>query len=251
MTVALITNDDGIEAPGLRHLAWAARDAGLSIVIAAPIREASGSSASLSAVAEDNRIVMEKRDLSGLDGVPTFAVVGSPGLIALLATRGAFGQPPQLVLSGINIGANAGFAILHSGTVGAAMTGAVNGCRALAVSLDARSSEGRRHWESAAAFIPRVLPLLSDMPKSTVLNVNVPDLPSDRINGMRRAALGRFGEVQMAIAERGIGFVRTALEETGAPHDPGSDMALLREGFTTITPLRPMSEAPIELRFQQ
>lgn len=251
MTMALVTNDDGIEAPGLRHLARGARDAGLSIVIAAPIREASGSSASLSAVAEENRVIIEKRELSGLDGVPTFAVVGSPGLITLLATRGAFGDPPEIVFSGINFGGNAGRAILHSGTVGAAMTGAMNGCRAVAMSLDVRDTQGNRHWDSAARFVPRLVPLLAGLPQSTVLNVNVPDLPPDRISGLRQATLGRFGEVQMSIAERGIGFVRTALEETEAQHESGSDMALLLQGFATITPLAPMSEAPIRLNFQQ
>ena len=247
MTTALITNDDGIDAPGIRRLALAAREAGLDIVVAAPIREASGSSASVSAVAEDNRIVIESRELSGLDGVPTFAVVGSPGLIALLATRGAFGDPPDLVLSGINLGGNAGHAILHSGTVGAAMTGAIHGCRALAMSLDIRTREGERHWDSATCLVPQLVPLLAGLPDSTVLNVNVPDLPPDRVRGLRQATLGGFGEVQMRIAEKGIGFVRTALEEREAAHPPGSDMALLREGYATVTPVTPMREAAVSL----
>src|SRR4029453_10645292 len=118
--LALITNDDGIDSPGLRQLALSAKESGLDVIVAAPVRESSGSSASIMGLAEDQRVVIEKRSLSGLDGDPVFAVVGSPGLIALLATRGAFGDTPDLVLSGINLGANAGYAVVHSGTVGAA-----------------------------------------------------------------------------------------------------------------------------------
>jgi 5'-nucleotidase len=193
MTLALITNDDGIDSPGLHELARAAYKSGLDVVVAAPSREASGSSASISAVAQDDRVLMEEHHLSGLDDVKAFAVVGSPGLIALLATRGAFGDPPHLILSGINAGANAGHAILHSGTVGAAFTGAVNGCRAMAVSLDIRglNPNGRRHWESAGALIPRLVPMMEALPESTVLNVNVPDVPPERVMGLRRATPGR------------------------------------------------------------
>ncbi|WP_117211937.1 5'/3'-nucleotidase SurE [Allorhizocola rhizosphaerae] len=249
MTLALITNDDGIDSPGLHELARAARKSGLDVVVAAPSREASGSSASISAVAENDRIMMEERHLSGLDDVKAFAVVGSPGLIALLATRGAFGDPPHLILSGINAGANAGHAILHSGTVGAAFTGAVNGCRAMAVSLDIRgiNPNGRRHWESAGALVPQLVPMLEELPASTVLNVNVPDVPSERVVGLRRATLGGFGQVQMRIAERGIGFARTALEEREVRHEPGTDMALLDQGFATVTPIAPMYEVPVQL----
>lgn len=247
MTIALITNDDGIASPGLHELAIAARDAGLKVVVAAPSREASGSSASVAAVAEDDRVVMHEQEVPGLAGATVLSVVASPGLITLLATRGAFGDPPGLVLSGINAGANAGHAILHSGTVGAAMTGAVNGCRALAISLDVRNANGHRHWQTAGALVPKLIPMLERLPQSTVLNVNVPDLPPERVAGLRRATLGGFGQVQMRVAERGIGFVRTALEEVESEVEPGSDMALLNEGFATVTPIAPMAEALVEL----
>jgi 5'-nucleotidase len=246
MTFALITNDDGIASPGLRELALAAKESGLDPIIAAPSREASGSSASVSAMAHDQRVVIEKRTLSGLDGVPTYSVVGSPAMITLLATRGAFVHKPQLVLSGINLGANVGYAVVHSGTVGAAITGAVNGCRALAVSLDIRSQDGEHHWDSAGKIVPQLIPILMDLPDTTILNLNVPDVAAPK--GLRRATLGGFGQVQMTIAERGIGFVRTALEETAARRPPpGSDMALLLEGYATVTPLVPLSEAPIDI----
>jgi len=249
--LALITNDDGIESPGLRRLALSAKESGLDIIVAAPIRESSGSSASITGLTDDQRVVIEKHPLSGLDGDPAFAVVGTPGLIALLATRGAFGKRPDLVLSGINLGANAGYSVVHSGTVGAVITGAVNGLRGMAVSLDVRgihSKNGERHWESAGKLVPQLVEMLVSLPEATVLNVNVPDMPWDRVRELRRARLGGFGEVQLAVAERGAGFVRTTLEESAENlHEPGTDMALLLEGHATVTPLAPLSEATLEL----
>lgn len=245
---ALITNDDGIESPGLRQLALAAKECGLDIIVAAPAHESSGSSASVSGLTDDQRVVIDKRTLHGLDGDPVFGVAGSPGLITLLATRGAFGSKPDLVLSGINLGANAGHAVVHSGTVGAAVTGSVNGLRGLAVSLDVRGAAGQRHWDSAGRLVPQLVQALLSLPDSAILNVNVPDLPFGQLRGLRSARLGAFGQVQMAVAEHGAGFVRTALEEA-ADHrpEPGTDMALLLEGWATVTPLAPLGEAPLEL----
>jgi 5'-nucleotidase len=249
--LALITNDDGIESPGLRRLALSAKESGLEIIVAAPVRESSGSSASITGLTDDRRVVIEKQTLSGLDDDPVYAVVGTPGLIALLATRGAFGDRPDLVLSGINLGANAGYAVVHSGTVGAAITAAVNGVRSMAVSLDVRginARDGERHWESAGKLVPQLVQVLVSLPEATVLNVNVPDMPWDRVRELRRARLGGFGEVQLAVAERGTGFVRTTLEES-ANHrpEPGTDMALLLDGHATVTPLAPLSETAVDL----
>lgn len=250
MTRVLITNDDGIEAPGLHRLAHAAVAAGFDVVVAAPARDSSGASAAISAVAQDGRIVVEERKLPDLDGVPAYAVTGTPALAALIATRGAFGDPPDVVLSGVNRGANAGPAVLHSGTVGAALTGATYGCQGLAVSLDLADgdlTDDDRHWDTAAAYAVALLRLLDGLPKETVLNLNVPDLPADQVRGLCRAKFGRFGQVQMRIAERGSGFVRTALEDTGAHLEPGTDMALLADGYATVTPLQPLGEAAVDL----
>jgi 5'-nucleotidase len=262
VTRALVTNDDGIDAPGLHRLALAAVKAGLDVVVAAPAREASGASASLTAVEDNRRVVVTERQLPDLDGIPAYAVAGSPGFITLIATRGAFGEPPALVLSGINRGANAGHAVLHSGTVGAALTGAANGCRGLAVSLDLLAggrplpagtaaggghADETRNWDAAAALAARLVPMLEESPPATVLNLNVPDLPAAEIRGLRRAALSRFGQVQMAIAEIGAGFVRTTVDETDAELEADSDIALLAERYATITPLSLVGEAAIDL----
>jgi 5'-nucleotidase len=261
----LVTNDDGIAAPGIRWLARAAAGSGLDVVVAAPSEEASGMSAAMTAVERDGRIIVTDHPLDGLDGVPAYGVTGSPGFIALIATRGAFGPPPDLVLSGINRGANAGQAVLHSGTVGAAFTAAANGCRAMAVSLDVLTAdtasaasggaaalhpgrgEEKRNWSTAASLAADLLPALKGIPEGTVLNLNVPDAPADRVKGVRRARLARFGQVQMAVAETGQGYVRTALEESGATLEPGTDLALLADGYATLTAVRAVSEVDLQL----
>lgn len=264
----LITNDDGVHAPGIRHLARAVRAAGYDAVVAAPRVEASGSSAALTAVADEGRVVVEKHEI----GV---GVAASPAYIVVLANLGAFGPPPDIVLSGINRGANAGHAVLHSGTVGAVLTAAAGGRSGLAVSLDvlspaiettgvspkeatgASASSGgaaiaaldeiddeARHWSTAADLAVRLLPQLAEAPAGTVFNLNVPDVPADGLRGLRRGSLASFGQVQVAIAESGEGFVRTSVEATGGRSEPGTDLALLADGYASVTPIRAVGEDP-------
>src|SRR5205085_7922132 len=136
----LITNDDGIDSPGLVVLAQVALEAGFEVVVAAPMREASGASASITAIEEDGHFLVEPRTLPGLeDACAVLAVGGLPAFIALTAMREAFGPAPVIVLSGINTGPNTGYAVLHSGTVGAALTASTFGARAMAVSLNVRT----------------------------------------------------------------------------------------------------------------
>jgi len=258
----LVTNDDGIDSPGLRWLARALSDDGLDVVVAAPMREASGSSAAITATEQDGRVVVEERTLPNLEDVPTYAVAASPSFIVLIAARDAFGRAPDLVIAGINRGANAGFAVLHSGTVGAALTAAAHGFRGMAVSLDVLSpantgggaggdavtdmvtaNDEVRHWRTAAELAVSLVPTLRSSPVDTVLNLNVPDLPLNRVLGPCRAGLARFGQVQMNVAEVGKGYVRMALEESGSPKEAGTDLALLAEHYATVTPIRTVGEA--------
>jgi 5'-nucleotidase len=243
MTRALITNDDGIDSPGLCALAIAARDYGLDVVIAAPARQSSGSSASITAAEDDGRIRIERRELAGLAGIPAFSVRGAPGLIALIASNGAFGEKPDLVLSGINHGANVGRAILHSGTVGAALTGGLGGALGLAVSLDVGFDPADSHWDAAAAVTRRVLPILLAQAPGTVLNLNVPNLatPAD----LREATLAPFGIVQTTMHRDGDHHVRLAVEDLPNDPVPGSDAALLAAGYATITSITPVSSIPL------
>ena len=240
---ALITNDDGIDSPGLHALAAAARDHGLDVVVAAPARQSSGSSASITAAEDDGRIHIDRRELPGLAGIPAFAVRGAPGLIALIASNGAFGDRPDLVLSGINHGANVGNAILHSGTVGAALTGGMGGARGLAVSLDVGFEPENFAWDAAAAVTRTVLPTLLALPPGTVLNLNVPNVHTEA--DVREATLAPFGIVQTTMHRDGEHHVRLAVEDLPNDPVPGSDAALLAEGYATLTSITAVSAVPL------
>lgn len=244
---ALITNDDGIGSEGVRQLALAVAAAGLEVVVAAPAEESSGSSAALSAVQADGRIVIERRRLDGLDEVNVFAVRALPGFIALLASRGAFGPKPDLVISGINKGANTGHAVLHSGTVGAALTGRTYGSRAMAASLaidleTSQDPDATLHWPTAARLAGLCLPLLLDSNEGYVLNLNVPNLPIDRLRGVRPARLAPFGAVQTNVVEVGEGYVQLTVADIEPTDDQDTDAALLAAGYATVTLLDPLCE---------
>jgi 5'-nucleotidase len=100
-----------------------------------------------------------------------------------------------------------------------------------------------RNWATAADLARRLLPLLLDLPAGSVLNLNVPDLPADKIRGVRQATLAPFGQVQLALAETGKDYVRTVIEENGARHIPGTDLALLADGYAAVTPIRSVTPA--------
>lgn len=243
MTRVLVTNDDGIDAPGLHALARNVRDAGYEVTIAAPAAQSSGSSASIMAEDADGRIAIERRVLDDLDGVPTFAVHGGPGLITLIAARGAFGDPADVVLSGVNHGANVGRAILHSGTVGAALTGGLNGARSMALSLDVGMRPTAFHWNPAAAAGIALLPSLLECPAGTVINVNVPNAAVSR--GVCEAELAPFGIVQTTLTEQDEQHIRLAVEDLPNDPMPGTDAALLADGCVTVTALDPVSQIPL------
>lgn len=141
--------------------------------------------------------MVDRRTLEGLDDVPAHAVAAHPGFIALAAVDGAFGPAPDLVLSGINLGANVGRAVLHSGTVGAALTAALHGARAMAVSLDVSLHPTTPpHWDSGGLVARHVMPLLLEAPAGTTFNLNVPDRPAGDLGDLHRARLARVGAVQ-------------------------------------------------------
>lgn len=246
MTRILITNDDGFRAEGLHALAAQLAATGADVTVAAPMHEASGSSAAISAIATGGHVTIESWPVPGTANVAGYAVNSTPALIALIATHGAFGASPTIVMSGINRGANTGRAIIHSGTVGAALTAAGAGCHAMAISLDVGTSNQPTppayHWPTAAGIAEILLPRLIELPVGAVINVNVPDLPMEQIRGIRNAHLGGFGRVQITETEPTTGIIRISLED---PEDdtPGSDQMLLADGYATVTAVNPISEA--------
>lgn len=248
---ALVTNDDGIDSPGLHRLAAAARDSGLEVVVAAPAEQSSGASASIIAGVESrDRITVREREIPGLEGLPAYAVGAAPALISLIAAHGAFGERPDLVLSGINHGANLGQVILHSGTVGAALTAGVNGARGLAVSLDVgleveweiERPAAEPHWDTAARVACRVIPFLARQPAGTVLNLNVPDVDDEALAGLRVAPLAEFGIVQTTMTEHTEGDIRLTVADNSEDPTPGSDAALLAEGYAVVTAIQSVRE---------
>ncbi|WP_189227286.1 5'/3'-nucleotidase SurE [Saccharothrix coeruleofusca] len=240
----VVTNDDGIDSPGLLALAGTAREHGWDVVVAAPARESSGTSAGLTAAEHGRSVAVERRELAGLPGVPAFAVAAHPGLIALVACQGAFGDPPEVVLSGVNRGANIGRAVLHSGTVGAALTASINGARAMAVSLDVGLGDPDEvveyHWGTATAVARGVFERLVALPPGVVLNLNVPN--RERVGPPLRAGLAEFGAVQTRLKQVGDGGIDVAPLVVEGELPPGSDAALLAQGHPTVTPLRSVAE---------
>ncbi|WP_232663619.1 5'/3'-nucleotidase SurE [Pseudonocardia sp. TRM90224] len=237
----LVTNDDGVESPGLAVLTRAALDAGLDVVVAAPAEQSSGASAAIIATRENGRTPVTRVTLPDTPDVEAYAVQAQPGHIVLAALRGWLDPVPELVLSGINHGANVGRAVLHSGTVGAALTAGVVGVRALAVSLDvALHPEGDRHWSGAAKLLPDVLDLLAGTGAGTVLSLNVPDRP--QLRDLRHATLAPFGTVQTRVDSADDSSWQLAEVEVEDEPADGSDSALLAAGHPTLTALSSVSE---------
>lgn len=239
MTRILVTNDDGIDSPGIWALAGVAVGRGHDVVVAAPTWDSSGSGASLTAVEREGRLVVEERQRDDLPGVLAVAVEAAPAFIVRAALSGAFGPPPDAVLSGINAGANTGHAVLHSGTVGAALTAASFGLPAVAVSI---AGAEPTHWETAAHVAELCLGWLIDGSEGVTLNVNVPDVGLDQLATFEPARLAPFGSVQTTVTESGAGYVKLRYEPTGADLQPGTDAALLAQGIACFTPLLGITE---------
>lgn len=230
----LVTNDDGIGSPGIAALAGAIQAAGHDTFVVAPADDRSGASASLGRIVPKDRIEVWPVDMTW-DGraVTACAIDAPPGLIAMAAVLGAFGDPPEVVASGVNLGPNTGHSILHSGTVGAVLTAQNFGASGLAVSL----AEGQRWFlETATPIAVEVLAWLAEAPRRTALNLNVPALPPDDLGPLRWATLDAFGSVRAAVAsvEGGLQF---EFRDTNAELDPESDTALVAAGHPTVTAL--------------
>jgi 5'-nucleotidase len=241
----VVTNDDGIDAPGIQALVEGCLSFGHEPMVVAPSEDMSGAAAAIGKVRADQRIVTRRVTLPRCPEVPAHAVSGPPGLAAMAACLGAFGRPPDAVLSGINSGPNTGHAILHSGTVGAALTAATFGVSALAVSVEV--SEPMR-WATACALVEPTLERLCAAPAGSVLNLNVPAVPPDPLPELRWARLDRFGSVRVAVAGTSEGSLQMEYRSTGIELDPESDTALLEQGFATVTAIEGIAEvAPDDL----
>jgi 5'-nucleotidase len=201
----LVTNDDGVSAPGLAALTralmrWTAEvgsdGPAHEIVVVAPSSNYSGAGAAVGSVTDKTTIPYQRATVEGAEGVEAYGLDASPALSVIAGALGAVGPKPDLVLSGINHGVNVGRSILHSGTVGAVLTASQLGISGLAVSL--RAGADPEPWESAADLAVALIPLLLAAPARTVLNLNVPALPLADVRGLRWARVSGAGLIKSA-----------------------------------------------------
>ena len=254
----LVTNDDGIDSIGLHVLvrAMCTLDGDHEIVVVAPDREFSGAGAALGAL---HLIQPEVHQASIPDcDAEAWTVNGPPGLCVMFARLGAFGAPFDLVVSGINPGANVGRAVYHSGTVGAALTGRNGHISGVAVSqaVQGWSVEGQAwdevvkdlHWETAATVAKSVVQaLVDDLPTETVVvNVNVPDRTVDELKGWRHAEVGVQPPRSVASADltpipgHDKAFRVTMQWGEKLDLDDGTDGRLVEDGYVAVTYLSRM-----------
>jgi len=224
----LISNDDGYMAEGIHALADAMSTLG-DITVVAPDRNRSGASNSLTL---ENPLRVSKLD-SGV-----YRVEGTD--CVHLAITGLLDDEPDMVVAGINAGANLGDDVLYSGTVAAAIEGRFLGLPAVAISLNGHTAT---HYETAAWAAKKLISqlLTSSLPADTILNVNVPDLPIDKITGFESTRLGRRHKAEPVIKEldprgRPMYWVGPAGEEEDA--GPGTDFDAVNRGAVSVTPLQ-------------
>jgi len=232
---ALITNDDGIDSPGLLPLAHAALEAGYEVLVAAPNKQYSGAGASLAGEPQEQGFKVTHTRPRGLsEEIEAIAVHASPALIAYGAVLEFFGARPDVVLSGVNLGPNVGPAVVHSGTVGAALTAAAMQIPALAASM---STMRPRRWDTAQEVIAKVLPTVAGLPRDgRILNLNIPDLPLADVRGIRPTALGRYADgVDEAADQVKMLLGGDAIVNLLSEFDEGTDGLALSQGWATVS----------------
>jgi len=231
MTSLLVTNDDGIHAPGIQALAEAMQQFG-TIHIAAPARNQSASGHKKTLFTD---IEIEETQLA--NGMPALSVDGSPADCIALCAMGLRPFPPRLVVSGINRGENMGQDITYSGTVTAALEAVIHGVPALAVSLSNHEANAVEDYANAAKVAAHVVKIMLDknksLPEFTILNLNV---PAGEVKGIRITRQGvRIYRDEMA---RDGNKVRIVGEPpTGVLDEEGTDLWAVHNGYASLTPI--------------
>jgi 5'-nucleotidase len=225
----LLSNDDGYLAPGLAALARAIKPVA-HIDVVAPERDRSGASNSLT-LDRPLRVKLGENGFLFVDGTPTDCVH--------LAITGLMDREPNMVIAGINRGANLGDDVIYSGTVAAAMEGRFLGFPAIAVSLVGKTST---HFDTAAAIVAQLVRHLHthSLPADTILNVNVPDVPLTQLTGVEVTRLGHRHKAEPVIKSTDphgnpIYWVGAAGPEADA--GPGTDFYAIKRCAVSITPL--------------
>ena len=233
MSHLLLTNDDGIDAPGLAALRRGLDPLGTVLTLAPD--------GDRSAIARSITIdrPLHAREARFGDGFSGFSLDGTPADCVRAAALGFFGARPGIVVAGANMGANLGDDVAYSGTVAAALEGALLGLPAVAVSVQGRSP---RHVDDVVSLaVPIVARVLADgLPHGLVLNVNLPDLVAADVRGVQVTRLGCASVHERIVLETGDGAVRRYTihsEERDCAHETGTDFAALAAGYISITPL--------------
>ena len=226
----LLSNDDGVLATGLLALQQELSQIdNIETIVVAPERNHSGASNSLTLEQP-----LRKQELAN----GFISVNGTPTDCVHLALNELCPYAPQLVVSGINAGANMGDDVLYSGTVAAAMEGRFLGLPAVAVSLN-----GSEHYETAAIYAKKIVEglLKKSLPQHQVLNINVPDLPVDEIKGIKITRLGKRHKAEMiekAFDPRGREIFWIGPPGEIADAGEGTDFYAVQQGYISVTPLK-------------
>ena len=230
----LLSNDDGIHSPGLAALYEAVRDLG-EVIVAAPDSQMSAVGHAITI--SDPIKVAEITTASGLRG---FAIGGTPADCVKLAVEALLDRPPDLVISGINLGPNAGISVIYSGTVSAATEGTILGIPSMAVSINTFKDP---LWATPAKVAREMAEKIirNGLPADTLINVNVPNIPVDQLRGSKVTKMGRsqFKEVfHRRTDPRGNVYYWMDGEMELAPGQTDTDVQALEENYVSVTPLR-------------
>ena len=234
----LVTNDDGVHAPGLLALAQEMRHLG-KVTILAPDRNWSGGGH----VKTLDR-ALRVREFHLEDGTQAFGSDGAPSDCVALTTLGYFKEKFDLVVSGINVGANLGHDVTYSGTVTAAMEAVIAGVPGIAVSLEVPEGHIGAIDFGPAAQAARIAVgnvIVNGLPAETLLHVNVPFLKAEEINGFRITRQGLrvyHSRLDERIDPRGRPYYWIGGDAPTGVSEPGTDVGVLADGFVSITPLQ-------------
>jgi 5'/3'-nucleotidase len=229
----LISNDDGIEAPGLKLLEAVARDLSPDVWVVAPEQEQSGASHSLT-----TRRPLRLRELAPR----RYVVDGTPTDCILLARKHLLRDHlPDLVLSGINAGANAGEDLTYSGTVAAAIEAVLLGLPAIALSQHYRDGKPIP-WETAARFAPEAIRRLAALPwpDHTLYNINFPGTAPDAVRGFAPTSQGKRGiadNLTEGVDPRGRPYYWIGPVREDGVAEPGTDLAAIADRQVSVTPI--------------
>lgn len=237
-TRVLVTNDDGIDHPGIHALAILIEQSGRDVTIVAPDFNASGQSAALGSITSGSPIALKQHSIEGFKG-KAYGLNAPPATCVLVAQLGAFGTDFDIVVSGINDGLNTGRSVLHSGTVGAALAAQNFGLRGMAVST---SRDLPIVWQTAAHFAVVLLSRLEQSSSRCTVNLNVPSSPLNQIKGIRWGGLAPYNNIRSSIGERTDEHV--ILKMVPPPHQPegDTDLGLALNGYAAVTSIHAGSE---------